>query len=37
MKRTGVRSTLAFLLLVLVFPLAASAQLMIIGNDEKVT
>ena len=37
MKRTGVRSTLAFLMLVLVFPLAASAQLMIIGNDEKVT
>ena len=37
MKRTGVRSTLAFLILVLVFPLAASAQLMIIGNDEKVT
>ena len=37
MKHTGVRSTLAFLMLFLVFPLAASAQLMIIGNDEKVT
>jgi len=36
MKRTGVRSTLAFLMLVLVFPLTASAQFMIIGNDEKV-
>ena len=37
MKPIGVRSILAFLLLFLVFPLAASAQLMIIGNDEKVT
>ena len=37
MKHTGVRSTLALLMLLLVFPLAASAQLMIIGNDEKVT
>jgi len=37
MKHTGVRSTLAFLMLFLVFPLAASAQLMVIGNDEKVT
>ena len=36
MKHTGVRSTLALLMLLLVFPLAASAQLMIIGNDEKV-
>jgi len=37
MKHTGVRSTLALLMLLLVFPLAAGAQLMIIGNDEKVT
>ena len=37
MKHTGVRSTLALVMLLLVFPLAASAQLMIIGNDEKVT
>ena len=36
MKHTGVRSTLALLMLLLVFPLAASAQFMIIGNDEKV-
>jgi hypothetical protein len=36
MKHTGVRSTLALLMLLLVFPLAASAQLMIIGDDEKV-
>ncbi len=36
MKHTGIRSTLAVLMLLLVFPLAASAQLMIIGNDEKV-
>ncbi len=35
MKHTGIRSTLALLILLLVFPLAASAQLMIIGNDEK--
>jgi len=37
MKPIGVRSTLAFLMLLLVFPLAASAQLMIVGNDEKIT
>ena len=37
MKHAGVRSTLALLMLLLVFPCAASAQLMIIGNDEKVT
>ena len=37
MKPTGVRLILALLLLVLALPLAASAQLMIIGNDEKVT
>jgi len=36
MKYTGIRSTLALLMLLLVFPLAASAQLMIIGNEEKV-
>jgi len=36
MKHTGVLSTLAVLMVLLVFPLAASAQLMIIGNDEKV-
>ena len=35
MKHTGVRSTLALLMLLLVFPLVAGAQLMIIGNDEK--
>jgi DNA-binding beta-propeller fold protein YncE len=37
MKYTGILSTLALLMLLLVFPLAASGQLMIIGNDEKVT
>jgi len=37
MKHTAIRSTLVLLLLLLVFPLAASAQLMVIGNDEKVT
>jgi DNA-binding beta-propeller fold protein YncE len=37
MKHTGIRLTLAVLTLLLVFPLVASAQLMIIGNDEKVT
>ena len=37
MKHTGFRSTLALLMLFLVFPFAASAQLMVIGNDEKVT
>lgn len=37
MKHAGVRSTLALLMLLVVFPLGASAQLMIIGNDEKVT
>lgn len=36
MKRTEVRSTLALLMLLLVIPSAASAQRMIIGNDEKV-
>jgi DNA-binding beta-propeller fold protein YncE len=36
MMPTGVRLILAFLLLVLAFPSAASAQFMIIGNDEKV-
>jgi DNA-binding beta-propeller fold protein YncE len=35
MKHTGIRSTLALLMLLLIFPLTASAQLMIIGNDEK--
>ena len=35
MKHIGIRSTLAVLMLLLVFPLAASAQFMIIGNDEK--
>ncbi len=37
MKHTRVRLTIAILMLLLVFPLAASAQLMIIGNDEKAT
>jgi len=37
MKPSGVRRILALLVLVLPFPLAANAQLMIIGNDEKVT
>jgi len=37
MKHYRVRLTIAILMLFLVFPLAASAQLMIIGNDEKVT
>jgi DNA-binding beta-propeller fold protein YncE len=37
MKPTGVRLILALLVLVLAFPVAASAQFMIIGNDEKVT
>ncbi len=37
MKPIGVRSTLAILLLLLALPLAANAQRMIIGNDEKVT
>jgi hypothetical protein len=37
MKQTAFRSTLVLLMLVLVFPWAASAQFMIIGNDEKVT
>lgn len=36
MKRIGIRSMLAVLMLLPVFPLAASAQFMIIGNDEKV-
>jgi DNA-binding beta-propeller fold protein YncE len=37
MKHTAIRSTLVLLPLLLVFPLAVSAQLMVIGNDEKVT
>ncbi len=37
MKHTRVRLTIAILMLLLVFPSAASAQLMIIGNDEKAT
>ena len=37
MKPTGVRLILALLVLVLAVPVTASAQLMIIGNDEKVT
>jgi len=37
MKHNRIRFTIAILMLLLVFPLAASAQLMIIGNDEKVT
>jgi DNA-binding beta-propeller fold protein YncE len=37
MKPTGVPVILTLLVLALAFPLAASAQLMIIGNDEKVT
>jgi DNA-binding beta-propeller fold protein YncE len=37
MKPTGVRVILALLVLVLAWPVAASAQFMIIGNDEKVT
>jgi len=37
MKYTGILSTVGLLMLLLVFPLAASGQLMIIGNDEKVT
>jgi DNA-binding beta-propeller fold protein YncE len=37
MTPTGFRLILALLLLVLAFPVAASAQFMIIGNDEKVT
>ncbi len=37
MKPAGVRSTLAILMLLLVIPLAASAQYMVIGNDEKMT
>ena len=35
MKHTGVLSTLALLMLFLAFPLATSAQFMVIGNDEK--
>jgi len=34
MKHNRVRLTIAILMLLMVFPLAASAQLMIIGNDE---
>jgi DNA-binding beta-propeller fold protein YncE len=37
MKQNRVRLTIAILMLLLVFPLAARAQLMIIGNDEKAT
>ena len=37
MKHTRVLSTFVLLILLLVIPLTASAQLMIIGNDEKVT
>ena len=37
MKHNRVRLTFAILMLLLVFPLAAGAQLMIIGNDEKAT
>lgn len=37
MTHTGIRLTLMLLMLFLVHPGAASAQLMIIGNDEKVT
>ena len=37
MKHNTVRLTIAVLMLLLVFPLAAGAQLMIIGNDEKAT
>ena len=37
MKHNIIRFTIAILMLLLVFPLAASAQLMIIGNDEKAT
>ncbi len=37
MKHAGILSTVALLMLLLVFPLSASGQLMIIGNDEKVT
>ena len=37
MKPTGVRLIPVLLVLVLAFPVAASAQFMIIGNDEKVT
>jgi len=37
MKHNRVRLTIAVLMLLMVFPLAAGAQLMIIGNDEKAT
>ena len=37
MKHNRVRLTIAILMLLMVFPLAAGAQLMIIGNDEKAT
>jgi DNA-binding beta-propeller fold protein YncE len=36
MKHRGVRLNIALLMLFLVFPLTAGAQIMIIGNDEKV-
>ncbi len=37
MKHNRVGLTIAIIMLILVFPLAAGAQLMIIGNDEKAT
>jgi len=37
MNHNRVRLTIAILMMLLVFPLAAGAQLMIIGNDEKAT
>ncbi len=37
MKHNNIRLIIAIIMLLLVFPLAASAQLMIIGNDEKAT
>ena len=37
MKHNRVRLTIAILMLLMVFPLAAGAQLMIIGSDEKAT
>ena len=37
MKHNRVRLTIAIIMLLLVFPFAAGAQLMIIGNDEKAT
>jgi DNA-binding beta-propeller fold protein YncE len=37
MKHLRIRLTIAIIMLLLVFPLVAGAQLMIIGNDEKAT